>query len=211
MGRISSVEIKLYSIVDFIAQLKSHGMGQVFRSRTSSAEVKYSVWCPESSTFLTFAGYIPQLTKLAEVFSQLTMYQSDPFRYNDQYFWAKTRSKTKFVKMLKALGAKQSTLKKFDKVTVSELRRVIDKSSPDEEVITVTRNTKVHECRALIAWCGHEEAVCQMSRSGNGVEYVIILEGWGKTRSALIKSEESAFHSADITVIEGEVSIVDRY
>jgi hypothetical protein len=161
---------------------------------------------------LKCTSVIPQLEKLSYIFTKLTEYhQGTPFKFNDKYLWVKVSSKVKFIKLLEALGAKKELLKEFNKVSVQELRRVIDESTKDEESITVTRQSKVHEQIVGIDWCGHNEAICQMERSGNSVEYTVILEDWVKTRDRLIEQGEEPFKKANINIVEGGVSIAGRY
>jgi len=212
MASITVIEINLYHIKDFIAQLKRHEMDQVFRNRSSDHSVTYAAWCPATYTFLVCESSIPQLVELANTFTKLTAYhQSSPFKFNSKYLWAEISAKTKFIELLKALGASAKTLKEFDKVSVSELRRVIDDSTQDESSVTITRSSKVHERLVPINWCGHKEAICHMHRSGNNVEYTVIIEGWPTTRNKLIVQEEKAFEKAEITVIEGSLKIANRY
>jgi hypothetical protein len=212
MSKITVIETKLYHIEDFIAQLKRNNIDQAFRSHKTSIDLKYGAWSPETQTFLTCSLQIPQIAELARIFTKLTQYhQSDPFKTNDEYLWTEVSSKVKFIDVLKGLGAAEDYLKEFKKVAVSDLRRVIDESSREEEVITVTRNTKVHERRIPIDWCGAKEVVCHMELSRNSVDYTIIFEGWRAMRRQLIEQQEGPFIAAGINLVDGEVSIATRY
>jgi len=213
MERIKrAAKVTFRNLDDFFLEAKKRDIKQVFRNwgeREENHMAIYSGW-DEGEVFLV--GYInfPELRKMSQSLPD-RRYRSTGWDVNENgIIEIRCDSKTNLIKALQALGVTDE-LKELRKLTIENIRGIVDESTEEEDRSTNYRRggvfTKTLACNAIDGLV-KELTVKITVDERRDASYLIHLGDWVQVIRQLEQRHEECFRHADIRVIPGEVELV---
>lgn len=221
------LQIETASLQGFVTEVRQRKLRAIY-ARNNSSNLTYYAYDPVGAeglpVMLKCDARLPELEELIDYRQQFdknyhrNSYRSDSWSFEPRFADITLSNKRDFVRLLKFFGVDKGAVSEFSKVTIQNLKQVIDESKIEQsgETLTITKEEGLIRRRFVLAepWEGlisEINVLIQMNkgRGNNELSYRVIVEDWESVINAIKQRHiDEYFSRLEVSVREGTMTVL---